>query len=394
LLNGVLEQFKGFDHQHLQPAPLPARPSPAASSGHGGGNPKGKGPLQNPEQNVIDQGAAAAATIIKAVITTIDPAAQACVDTHSVPDCALAFLLPFTAITSDGASSLEDPALAEGLSADTGLATDTGTAGCALASVLPGGMSFTAATPVLLPGGKTAPIATLKPGDKVLATSTSTSTSKTSPETVAAVEVHHDTNLYNLNIKTPHGIQVIHTTANHLFWDPTSRQWVQAAKLRKGEHLKTANGVTAVADGGTTPKNHDGWMWDLTIPGNNDHDFYVLPVQRDGQYAYSLQAGNAPVLVHNTDDECPTFPNRYQDPEVLRQEMEAAAAAKVSPISVGTEAFSAAVNEGGSYLWAVGKDGELRIIRNVSDDIKHSVLFEGARVRGAGTVEFPKGGCQ
>ena len=39
------------------------------------------------------------------------------------------------------------------------------------------------------------------------------------------------------------------------------------------------------------PKRHDGWMWDLTVPGDNDHDFYV-------------SAGSAPVLVHNTS--CPT----------------------------------------------------------------------------------------
>jgi len=42
--------------------------------------------------------------------------------------------------------------------------------------------------------------------------------------------------------------------------------------------------VTVVA--GTTPKQHDGWMWDLTVPGNNDHDFYVI-------------AGTSGVLVHN-----------------------------------------------------------------------------------------------
>jgi hypothetical protein len=30
-------------------------------------------------------------------------------------------------------------------------------------------------------------------------------------------------------------------------------------------------------------------MWDLTVPGNNDHDFYALPAQ----------AGDVPVLVHN-----------------------------------------------------------------------------------------------
>jgi hypothetical protein len=46
-------------------------------------------------------------------------------------------------------------------------------------------------------------------------------------------------------------------------------------QLSKGEHLKTPDGTLAVADGGTTPKVHDGWMWDLTVPGNNDHDFYV-----------------------------------------------------------------------------------------------------------------------
>jgi hypothetical protein len=34
---------------------------------------------------------------------------------------------------------------------------------------------------------------------------------------------------------------------------------------------------------------HDGWMWDLTVPGNDDHDFYVA-------------AGETPVLVHN---QCP-----------------------------------------------------------------------------------------
>jgi hypothetical protein len=48
----------------------------------------------------------------------------------------------------------------------------------------------------------------------------------------------------------------------------------------------------AVADGGSTPKQRDGWMWDLTIPGNNDHDFYVLTVAD----------ADAAVLVHN----CPT----------------------------------------------------------------------------------------
>jgi hypothetical protein len=57
----------------------------------------------------------------------------------------------------------------------------------------------------------------------------------------------------------------------------------------KNEHLKTPDGQVAMVVGGSAPADHDGWMWDLTVPGNNDHDFYVA-------------AGSTAVLVHN----CPT----------------------------------------------------------------------------------------
>jgi hypothetical protein len=165
--------------------------------------------------------------------------------------------------------------------------------------------SFTPATRVLLPGGKTAPISSLKPGDKVLARDTTTGANQ--PETVTAVEVHHDTDLYNLNIKTPHGTQVIHTTSNHLFWDPYLNHWVPAGKLKKGEHLKTPNGTIATANGGAIPKVHDGWMWDLTVPGNNDHDFYVLPASASqvADLPMSIHgADGTPILVHNDNEDC------------------------------------------------------------------------------------------
>jgi hypothetical protein len=47
---------------------------------------------------------------------------------------------------------------------------------------------------------------------------------------------------------------------------------------------------TATVLGGWVPAQSDGWMWDLTVPGNNDHDFYVT-------------SSATPVLVHNSD--CP-----------------------------------------------------------------------------------------
>lgn len=121
---------------------------------------------------------------------------------------------------------------------------------------------------VLLADGTAVAIAALKVGDKVLATNTKTG--KTSPEAVQAVLVNRDTDLYDLKVKTRHGGQVIHTTAKHLFWDPVKHKWVKAANLVKGEQLKTADGQIATADGGTTPSQHNGDMWDLTIPGDND----------------------------------------------------------------------------------------------------------------------------
>jgi len=60
-------------------------------------------------------------------------------------------------------------------------------------------------------------------------------------------------------------------------------------------HLKTPDGQTVAVVGGSDPAVHDGWMWDLTVPGNNDHDFYVA-------------AAATAVLVHNcpTNDEPPS----------------------------------------------------------------------------------------
>ena len=144
-----------------------------------------------------------------------------------------------------------------------------------------GGESFTPSTRVLLADGKTVPISSLKPGDKVKATDTKTG--KTQAETVTAVLVHHDTDLYDLKIRTSGKIAVIDTTSNHLFWVPGTGghggRWVKAGSLKYGTHLRTTSGSdTAIVMGGWMPRQRAGWMWDLTVPGNGDHDFYVAVV--------------------------------------------------------------------------------------------------------------------
>jgi hypothetical protein len=155
------------------------------------------------------------------------------------------------------------------------------------------GESFTASTGVLLASGAAIPISALKPGDKVLATNVKTG--KTQPETVAAVLVHHDTDLYNLTVKSGHRTTVIHTTTNHLFWDTTTHHWVKAAALHPGDHLRTPAGTVTTVGGGYTPRITTGWMWDLTIP--TDHDFYI-------------DTTVSTVLVHN--DDCPSIGSRMR----------------------------------------------------------------------------------
>jgi Pretoxin HINT domain len=197
-----------------------------------------------------------------------------------------------------------------------------------------GDSSFTASTRVLLASGKTVPIATLKPGDKVLATNTTTG--KTTPETITAVWYHHDTNLYNLTIHDGTHTATIHTTTNHLFWNQTTHHWAKAATLTPGTRLHTPSGVAVTVTSSYAPSQHTGWMWDLTIPGNNDHDFYVSTVA-------------ASVLVHNCDLDSLSASGGQPDPADAGVNLTRTgrALAKASEVFGSTSGGSSAINEAG-----------------------------------------------
>jgi RHS repeat-associated protein len=150
-----------------------------------------------------------------------------------------------------------------------------------------GGLSFRASSPVLTASGKTVAISKLREGDEVIATNVKTG--RTGPAAVSAVWLNHDTNLFSLRVRSGTRTSVIGTTRNHPFWDVTQHRWVKAGALKHGDHLRAPSGAAVTVLGGWTPRSHDGWMWDLTVPG--PHDFY-------------LQAGAVAVLVHN----CPAGP--------------------------------------------------------------------------------------
>jgi len=102
------------------------------------------------------------------------------------------------------------------------------------------------------------------------------------------VLLHHDTDRYDLTVKTAHGGAVIRTTAGHLFWDQTTGRWTKAASLKYGDYLRTSDGTIATVADGYVPASGSGWMWDLSVPGGDDHDFYI-------------DTTIATILVHNCD---------------------------------------------------------------------------------------------
>jgi hypothetical protein len=115
------------------------------------------------------------------------------------------------------------------------------------------------------------------------------------------VLLHHDTDRYDLTVKTAQGSAVIQTTAGHLFWDQATGRWTKAASLKYGDYLRTSDGTIATVAGGYVPASASGWMWDLSVPGGDDHDFYI-------------DTAAAAVLVHN----CPIGPSEsWGNPDSL-----------------------------------------------------------------------------
>ncbi|MEV6848950.1 polymorphic toxin-type HINT domain-containing protein [Actinoplanes sp. NPDC051411] len=168
-------------------------------------------------------------------------------------------------------------------------------------SLMCGGESFTADTPVRMANGSTKRIDQVKVGDRVLATDPVTG--KTSAQTVTAVMVHHDTDLADLVVIDQTGRTTsVHTTMNHPVWDQSKRAFVETGRLAAGDQLRELNGrVTVLA---VVPLIGGEDMYDLTVA--TVHTFYVL-------------AGNVPVLVHNTSGWCIPESERVGEADLIAE---------------------------------------------------------------------------
>ncbi|MEU3604672.1 polymorphic toxin-type HINT domain-containing protein [Streptomyces sp. NPDC035033] len=234
--------------------------------------------------------------------------------------------------------------------------------------------SFTPETRVLLADGTTKPIKDLQPGDEVLATDEKTG--ETAGKDITATIVGEgEKHLVRVTIDTDGdkggATATLTATDGHPFWVPALDKWIDAKDLKPGQWLRTSAGthvqVTAVR-AWTQPAS----VRNLTVA--DFHTYYVL-------------AGATPVLVHNCGDGVVS----NSKPDDLPFEQMAADFEGVSAMAAGSAEFSQAVAGGGRYLWTVGQQGNLNIVRDLPG-IHHTIASGGSPVVGAGQITFGSGG--
>jgi hypothetical protein len=141
--------------------------------------------------------------------------------------------------------------------------------------------SFRADTAVLLADGTSKPIADVAVGDRVASADPASATVDTG--TVVQRHRNRDTALADVTVSDPTGADLLHTTADHRFWDQTTKKWTEAASLRPGDALRTTGSATATVRS-VRPFAGSQTMFNLTV--TDLHTYFVL-------------AGKTPVLVHN-----------------------------------------------------------------------------------------------
>ncbi|GAA3518550.1 RHS repeat-associated protein [Streptosporangium album] len=147
--------------------------------------------------------------------------------------------------------------------------------------------SFVPGTEVLMADGTRKPIEDVKVGDKVLATDPETGKTEAKP-VIALITGEDDKNLVQITVDTDgkkggkSGLVI--ATEIHPFWVPALHKWVNAKDLKPGMWLRTAAGthvqVASIKKWSAYQRVHNLTIADI-------HTYYV-------------QAGAAPILVHNS----------------------------------------------------------------------------------------------
>ncbi|MFE1437342.1 polymorphic toxin-type HINT domain-containing protein [Streptomyces sp. NPDC058739] len=146
---------------------------------------------------------------------------------------------------------------------------------------------FLAGTGVLMADGTTKDIEDVKLGDKVLATDPKTGETG-AREVTATIVTASDKHFTELTIATDDGEEHLTATYEHPFWSVSERAWVAAGDIEPGTTLRADAGRTVQVTATRQYWDHVR-TYNLTIEGL--HTYYAL-------------AGDTPVLVHNSGNNC------------------------------------------------------------------------------------------
>ncbi len=214
--------------------------------------------------------------------------------------------------------------------------------------------SFRADTLILMADGSKKPIGEVEVGDKVVATDPVTG--KTSIREVRRLFTHIDDDLLDVVVLTEDGVDTIHTTDHHRFWNDTTKSWVEAKDLRGGERLLTADGdIVTIGELKRVPGAAP--MLDLTI--EYDHTFYVA-------------LNDTAVLVHN--QTCRLTSAIDNDPGLVKAAQQAGKSNQVEIDMLTSKLNAGNVNPGigtkklfGNISYLRGVDGSRVFFRPVGD---------------------------
>jgi Pretoxin HINT domain len=214
--------------------------------------------------------------------------------------------------------------------------------------------SFRADTLVLMADGSKKPIGEIEVGDKVVATDPVNGA--TSVRTITRLWTHIDDDLLDVVVLTDDGVETIHTTDHHRFWNDTRKEWVEAKDLTGGERLLTTGG-DLVTIGALRRVPGAAPMLDLTV--EYDHTFYVA-------------LKNTAILVHN--QTCRLTSAIDSDPGLVKAAKQAGKSVQSEIDSLTSQLNAGNLNPGigtkklfGNISYLRGTDGVRVFFRPVGD---------------------------
>lgn len=238
--------------------------------------------------------------------------------------------------------------------------------------------SFTGDTRVVMADGTGKPIDQVHVGDKITnGQAGELAGGGDQQHVVTAVHVTYtDRDYTDVTVDTGHGAGTVTGTAGHLYWDATTGQWTPAHALRVGERVQTGNGATVSITG---VRDYTATMVTYNLTISQLHTYYV-------------DAGTAPVLVHNCGEGAKSADGVAEGIGEARTYVDLTKGGSIRNVGTNTTHDEFADNLlSGGWTSQTSKDGSAQIFQK--DGAKYVLRNQAANYDGW-TADFTPAGAQ